>query len=843
MSFDLSRLKLDDDLHQYLGKFLRFTAHEKDIRDVHACIELPWAVTYTGAESEGFIAPTLNDIYEDSICKSIFPSAELDKREATPSQFLIAICFNRGADSLNTANKSTSTAMKKETRRRRVNTRQKVERPRELKIQAQQSYTKSKSNISQLQPPWTSSKYQGNFFSSHRMPQLETGQVELANRYIDNNLYAGKPAWIQEMSCRDSAKLNNVNGNIAELHSNKGVQAKDFHSNKPVKEVQTPKSDTSMSKQDDCNMASKRENSGTAFIIVKPSQDHHASIADNIRVLQCNRTDVTIKSLKFVEQKQKNESIQAAVKPIRDTALNSSFLGQVTTTIGETEGIQSEKNDMIFSSKEKRNLEEDNCCKGKTEDRKTDGDLCCFTIKSSEELRSSVSQKKQGMTGPKEERFEIIGGETSERATTTRFCKNSDEGVNGSDDDMNMKTVPGKETGAMKREAFESANANKDKSVWPYLQSVTKESNNKEKGLETSKKGISDSHSNVLTENCALNPLQGLEKGQEHKSLGINEAVKSATSDTSTFTCANPNSTRCTLESLSKCVDLGVMKETDEKQVDKVVVVTSKSHLSVGDINCFLDGCKDAEKKRETTLELEDKAKRLSNDAAVNVSLSRNTANETNYLQETGAVGKSIGDKVEACHTSYDEALHSDICKDQSTGERTVNTNNVDRENVSAFSAERLCYERPMATDLASSKDVLDLRSRNDTKEGYNTLERVGDDDTNVLAFDRGKISPTVVAGTSPEDIEPKSGHNDKLKFKKRCGQARKHHAVVHQKVQPEKNLSHVSKGMIAGINKEQNSNCEEMSINLRKTRRQTYVEAKKPRIANQQRMKTRSYR
>ena len=82
-------------------------------------------MTYTGAESEGFIAPTLNDIYEDSICKSIFPSAELDKREATPSQFLIAICFNRGADSLNTANKSTSTAMKKETRRRRVNTRQK----------------------------------------------------------------------------------------------------------------------------------------------------------------------------------------------------------------------------------------------------------------------------------------------------------------------------------------------------------------------------------------------------------------------------------------------------------------------------------------------------------------------------------------------------------------------------------------------------------------------------------------------------------------------------------------------------------------------------------------------
>ena len=695
------------------------------------------------------------------------------------------------------------------------------------------------------------------------MPQLETGQVELVNRYIGSNLHAVKPAWIQEMSCRDPAKLNNVDGNIAELHSNKGVQAKDFVSNKPFKQVQTPKSDTSMSTQDNCNMASKRENSGAAFIIVKPSQDHHASIADNIRVLHCNKTDVTIKSLKFVEHKRKNESIQSAVKPIRDTALNSSFLGQVTATSGETEGIQSEKYGMIISSKDKRNLEEDNYSrKGGTEDRKTDGDLCCFTIESSEELRSSVSQNKQGVTSPEGKKFEIIRGETSESVSTTRFSKNSDESVSGSADDIKMKTVPGKETGALKREAIESANANKDKSVWPYLQvkqltkrveSVMKESNNQEKCLETSTNGISDSHNNFLTENCALQPSQSTEKGQGHKPLGVNEPVKSATTDTSTYTCAIPNSTRCTLESTSKYVSLGVMKETDEKKVDKVVVVTSNSHPSVGDINCFLGGCKDAEEKRETTLELEDKAKRMSNDVAVNVSLSINTANETNYLQKTGAVGKSNDDKAEACHTAFDEALHSDTCKDQSTGERTVNTNNVDRDNTSANSAEYLCYEtlerkivEPMATDLASSKDVLDWRNRigiNDTKEGSNTLAGVGIDDTDALAFDRGNISPAVVAGTSSEDIETKSGQNDKLKFKKRCGQARKHHAVAYQKVQPEKNLSHVSKEMVGGINEEQNSNSEEVSINLRKTRRQTYVETKKPRIANQRRIKTRSYR
>lgn len=56
------------------------------------------AVTFTGSESEGYKAPTLNDIYENEIQRNSFPCCRLEKsecKEPTPSQLVIGVCFNR----------------------------------------------------------------------------------------------------------------------------------------------------------------------------------------------------------------------------------------------------------------------------------------------------------------------------------------------------------------------------------------------------------------------------------------------------------------------------------------------------------------------------------------------------------------------------------------------------------------------------------------------------------------------------------------------------------------------------------------------------------------------------
>ena len=80
------------------------------------------AVTFTDSESEGYTAPSLNDLYGHIIDPNSHPCNKLEKtesKEPTPSQFLIGVCFNKCTEPTNHKEKSPKTPVKKETRAKR----------------------------------------------------------------------------------------------------------------------------------------------------------------------------------------------------------------------------------------------------------------------------------------------------------------------------------------------------------------------------------------------------------------------------------------------------------------------------------------------------------------------------------------------------------------------------------------------------------------------------------------------------------------------------------------------------------------------------------------------------